>query len=147
MKKGFFLIILAFVVVLFSYFYIHKSAPMNKDNAVIRAEGLIQAINDNKPDLIYDYLTPDIRNLIDKKGFIENFKKERSYPYLTPLYLYLENLELDEDKKTGNVECVVAARLPGEKMKFMIIYVDDNYYIDVFREIADGSFIKKFDKL
>lgn len=147
-KKNIFLIIvLVFCALVFYFSQINTSSPMTEENATKRVEGFIKAVNDNNPASIYNYLTPEIKGLIDKEGFVENFAKERSYPYLTPLYLYLDDLMLSDDKKTGHVLCVVAARLPGEKMGFSIAFAEDNYYIDVFKEIADGSFIKKFDKL
>lgn len=134
-------------IALYSYFQVNISEPQTKENAFARAEGFIKAVNDNKPAKVYNYLTPEIRKLIDKEGFVQNFAKERSYPYLTPLYLYLDKLKLGDDKIKGQIECIVAARLPGERMDFSVVYVKDNYYIDAFRDIADGSFIKKFDKL
>ena len=126
-------------------FYINR--PMTKNNFIKRTEGFIEAVNENKPGLIYGYLMPSIQKLISKEDFIENFEKERSYPYLTPLYLYLDNVDLCEDRKKGSINCIVASRLPGEKMKFDIVFVDNNYYIDAFEYVADGSFIEKFKRL
>ncbi|MEG6616005.1 hypothetical protein V6C27_06125 [Peptococcaceae bacterium 1198_IL3148] len=120
---------------------------MTEENAIKQVEGFIQAVNDNNPAEVYKYLSPDIKELIDQQGFERNFAKERSYPYLTPLFLYLDKLELSEDKQSGTVECIVAARLPGQRMNFTVVYVKDNYYLVAFRDIADGSFIEKFDKL
>lgn len=143
----FLLIAVILCVLLFVFLQMDTSSRMTEENAVKRVEGFIKAVNDNEPALVYNFLTPEIKELISKEGFVENFVKERSYPYLTPLYLYLDHLELSEDKKTGHVECVVAARLPGERMDFSIVFYEDDYYIDAFRDIADGSFIKKFDRL
>lgn len=138
----FLVIILAASVMVFKI-----NQPMTKDNAIKRTEKFIEAVNANKPEDIYDYLAPTIQSLISREGFVKNFAKERSYPYLTPLYLYLEDINLSEDKTEGTITCIVASRLPGEKMKFEIIFVNNNYYIDAFSDVADGSFIKKFEKL
>lgn len=148
MKKGI-LVIGAIILSVVLFSYPHFTAPVSgtEEKALTRVEGFLTAVNHNKPALVYQYLTPDIKELIDQDGFVENFAQERSYPYLTPLYLYLEKLELSDDGKTGHVNCVVAARLPGEKMEFAVVFVDDNYYVDTFREIADGSFREKFKKL
>lgn len=135
------------LLMVLGYYFTNESRHLTEDNAKKRVQNFIDAVNENKPDVIYDYLTPDIRSLIDKEGFVENFKKERSYPYLTPLYLYLDNLQLKDAKKTGHVKCLVASRLPGEYMEFNIIFVDNNYYIDAFEDIANGSFLEKFNKL
>ena len=115
--------------------------------ARIRMEAFIRAVNENRPEKVYDYLLPSIRALIDRNGFVRNFARERSYPYLTPLYLYLEKLELDPDQPSGRAICRVAARLPGQIRSFPIIFTDGKYFVDAFRDIADGSFADKFDKL
>ncbi|RYD06971.1 hypothetical protein N752_01380 [Desulforamulus aquiferis] len=69
--------------------------------AVKRTQGFIDAVNENRPGDVYKYLTPELRNGISKEAFIENFKKERSYPYLTPLYFYLDEVKLSPDGKGG----------------------------------------------
>ncbi|WZL71676.1 hypothetical protein QBE52_11210 [Clostridiaceae bacterium 35-E11] len=140
-------ILLTMFILLCAGFIFYTNRPMTKNNAVKRVEGFIKAVNDNKPESIYNYLTPDIKEIISKEDFIESFAKERSYPYLTPLYLYLDHLTLQKDKREGIAECTVASRLPGEKMKFEIFFVKGNYYVNAFKEVADGSFIKKFEKL
>lgn len=148
MRKGLIILSIIFITaLLFTKIYSAQSSAMTEENAVKQVEGFIQAVNDNNPAEVYQYLSPDIKELIDQQGFEKNFAKERSYPYLTPLYLYLDKLELSEDKRSGKVECIVAARLPGQRMNFSVVYDQDNYYVVAFRDIADGSFIKKFDKL
>ncbi len=112
-----------------------------------RMEAFIHTVNENRPQEIYDYLLPSIRVLIDREGFVRNFARERSYPYLTPLYLYLEKLELNPDGSSGRAVCRVAARLPGQIRVFPIIFTDGDYFVNAFREIADGSFAEKFDRL
>ena len=39
------------------------------------------------PAVIYEFMTDDFRKIMDKSEFIRAFKKERSYPYLTPLFI------------------------------------------------------------
>ena len=41
------------------------------------------------PAVIYEFMTDDFRKVMDKSEFIRAFKKERSYPYLTPLDLFM----------------------------------------------------------
>ncbi|MEA1926669.1 MAG: hypothetical protein U9N73_00565 [Candidatus Auribacterota bacterium] len=129
-----------------------NALPGTKDagreaRARIRMESFLRAVNENRPEKVYDYLLPSIQSLIDREGFVRNFARERSYPYLTPLYLYLEKLELDPAQSSGRAICRVAARLPGQTRVFPIIYTNENYFIDAFREIADGSFAEKFERL
>lgn len=112
-----------------------------------RIEAFIRAVNENRPENIYYYLLPSIRALITREGFVLNYARERSYPYLTPLYLYLEKLEVDPDQSSGRALCLVAARLPGQIRIFPIIFTDEDYFVDAFRNIADGRFAEKFDRL
>ncbi|WP_156779677.1 hypothetical protein [Desulforamulus reducens] len=115
--------------------------------ATHRVQEFIDAVNDNRPRDIYLYLTPQLREKISREDFTRNFAKERSYPYLTPLYLYLDEVKLSPDKQTGEAILTVAARLPGEKMRVHLVYYRGHYYIEAFKEIVDGSYQDKFQKL
>lgn len=114
--------------------------------AEAQAKKFAQAVNENNPQELYSYLLPEIQGLLSRDEFIKNYAKERSYPYLTPLYLYLDEVKLDEGKKSGEAIFTVASRLPGEKMKVKLVYQDRQYYFDAFRAVADGSYIEKFTK-
>lgn len=107
----------------------------------------MEAVNYNRPSEIYQLLNPRLQDMITRDEFVENFKRERTYPYLTPLFVYLDKIEFKEGKTNGEVQFSVASRLPGEKMRVGIEFVDGSYYIDAFEEIVDGSFIEKFDRL
>ncbi len=115
--------------------------------AIKQINGFNEAINANKPANIYPYLIPELRGMISKETFEQNFAKERSYPYLSPLYVYLDEVLLVPDQRSGEAISTVAARLPGQKMKVKLIYIKGQYYIDAFRDIADGSYLLKFEKL
>ena len=65
------------------------------------------------PAVIYGFMTDDFRKVMDKSEFIRAFKKERSYPYLTPLFINYDRVELNEDGTTGTAYYSQAARLPG----------------------------------
>ena len=118
-----------------------------KWQAAQRVQGFIDAVNENNPGDIYPYLAPQLRERISKEDFVRNFSKERSYPYLTPLYLYLDEVKLDPDQYTGEAILTVAARLPGEKMHVQLYYYRGKYYIAAFEDIVDGSYEEKFKKL
>lgn len=111
------------------------------------AHAFARAINDNNPGVLYSYLLPEIQKMLTKEEFVKNFAHERSYPYLSPLYIYLDEINLTENKKTGEAVFTVAARLPGEKMRVKFQYINGHYFFDYFREIANGSYIEKFKKL
>ena len=115
--------------------------------AIKRVTGFNEAINANKPADIYLYLTPELRGMLTMEEFISNFAKERSYPYLSPLYVYLDEVNLNSDKRSGEAISTVAARLPGQKMSVKLVFIEGQYYIDAFRDIADGSYLTKFDKI
>lgn len=112
-----------------------------------RVNGFNEAINANRPADIYPYLISEIREMLTKEEFIRNFAQERSYPYLSPLYVYLDEVKLASDLRSGEAVSTVAARLPGQKMKVKLIYIGGQYYIDAFRDIADGSYILKFKNI
>lgn len=115
--------------------------------AIKRVNGFNEAINANKPVDIYPYLTPELRGKLTLEEFVNNFTKERSYPYLSPLYVYLDEVKLDSDRQSGEAISTVAARLPGQKMKVKLIYIRGHYYIDAFRDLADGSYLLKFQNI
>jgi len=116
-------------------------------HATMRVNGFNQAINANRPADIYPYLIPELRGMLSQEEFIQNFVKERSYPYLSPLYVYLDEVKLSADQRSGEAISTVAARLPGQKMNVNLIYISGQYYIDAFRDIADGSYLLKFQNI
>ncbi len=118
-----------------------------KWQAAQRVQGFIDAVNENNPGEVYPYLLPQLRERISKEDFVRNFAKERSYPYLTPLYLYLDEVKLAPDRYNGEAVLTVAARLPGEKMRVQVGYYRGKYYIAAFEDIVDGTFEGKFKKL
>ncbi len=115
--------------------------------ATKRINGLNEAINANKPADIYPYLIPELREMLTKEEFVQNFAKERSYPYLSSLYVYLDEVNLAADRRSGEAISTVAARLPGQKMKVKLIYIRGQYYVEAFRDIADESYLLKFQNI
>jgi len=115
-----------------------------QSHATQRVNDFNQAINANRPAEIYPYLIPELKGMLSKEEFIQNFAQERSYPYLSPLYVYLDEVKLVSDLRSGEAISTVAARLPGQKMNVKLLYISGQYYIDAFRDIADGSYLLKF---
>lgn len=116
-------------------------------NATMRVNGFNEAINANRPADIYPYLIPELREMLSKEEFMRNFAKERYYPYLSPLYVYLDEVKLASDRQSGEAISTVAARLPGQKMNVKLVYIRGQYYIEAFRDIADGSYLLKFQNI
>lgn len=122
----------------------HSSTAFEEATQV--AQRVIDSINDNNPSALYDLLSQELQNQITKSEFIKNAIQERSYPYLTPLYLYLNAISLNRDG-SADVVCVVASRLPGEIYTFFLILEDGYYRAIIFQDVVDGSFIDKFNHI
>lgn len=112
-------------------------------HAAERTQTFIDAINNNKSGIVFEMLAKEYRQQCSKETFISRFAEDRTYPYLTPLYLHLVSLALPQ-RKDGNVVCSVAARLEGEYFRFPIRYEDGDYYFLAFEQLLDGSFREKF---
>lgn len=124
-----------------------KIALKGESSAQKRLEGFAHAVNYNNPEVVYTYLTAELRGQITKEKFAENFAHERSYPYLTPFYINFLEVKLTEDKASGVGVFSVAARLPGEIYEQPFVYENGNYYMQAFENIVDGSYVKIFDRL
>lgn len=124
-----------------------NEAKPNSQQAISRIEAFVEGINYNNPEVIYEHLLKEYQDIMKKDEFAAHWNKERSYPYLTPLFIYVEDITFSQGFLEGEVRSVVAARLPGEYMYFTFKWQEDNYYIDAFSEIIDGSYLEKFDKL
>lgn len=116
----------------------------NFERASIRSQKMVKAINEKNPIIIYSLLTQEIKNIISEKEFVKNYNDELTYPYISPLYCYLQTIDLHYDVK-GTVSCKVASRLIGENFSFDIIYENGDYYFKVFEDIADGTYKNKFE--
>lgn len=100
-----------------------------------------------EPERLYDYLTKDFQSRMSREEFVRAFVKERSYPYLTPLFINYESMELAEDGRSGKAVFSQAARLPGMVYELPFVYEDGRYKVIAFEDFPDGSYLEKFDKL
>lgn len=114
------------------------------ERAFSRSKTLVDAINEQNPMVIYKLLSEDLRNQITEQEFVKNYNDELTYPYISPLYCFLQTIDLHYDVK-GDVSCKVASRLIGENFSFKIIYENGDYYFIVFKDIVNGSYIEKFE--
>lgn len=123
-------------------------APSSR-RAERRVLKFVEAINYEfrNPELIYPYLDSDYREQLTEEEFSEAFTKERSYPYLTPLFLNFESLSLEPGKRSGVARFSQAARLPGMFVNIAVIYEEGNYFFRYFEEFLDGSYLNKFERL
>ena len=114
--------------------------------AVERAESFVAAIDRNDPEAVYSFLSSDLKARIDRDGFVRNFEDDRRYPYLSPLYLYIDGLVLT-DEGGGSLSCTFAARFRGQRMVFGVVREGGTYCFSGFDDIVSGSYRDKFSKV
>lgn len=137
-------LILAIALVFFGVMRLPSARRAEK-----RVQAFAQAINYSykEPAKIYSYLDASYRSAMSESAFSEAFTKERSYPYLTPLFLNFESLSMESDKRHGLATFSQAARLPGMYVEIPVVFEDGDYYCRFFEEFLDGSYLEKFERL
>ena len=120
-----------------------------EEHALERLEASAQAIDYSykEPGKIYAFLCQDFRDQMDEEAFCEAFAKERTYPYLTPLYISKPEITLSEDGLSGTAVYLQAARLVGMTYEVSFVYENGDYYIQDWEEFLDGSYLDKFDNM
>lgn len=123
--------------------------PVSQPQATRRAQQFAREVNYNyeEPARLYPLMTKEYRQAITEADFVAAFQKERSYPYLTPLFINFDRVELAADGRTGTAYFSQAARLPGMVYTLRLTYENGNYYVTAFEEFLDGSYLEKFDRL
>ena len=94
-----------------------------------RVEEYKEAVNYGKdnPSGIYEFLTEEYKALITEEEFIEAYEKDRTYPYITPLYIWQPEIEMSEDGLTATVTYQRAARIVGMTWTAEFVYENGNY--------------------
>jgi hypothetical protein len=120
-----------------------------EEHALERLVDYAQAIDYSykEPGKIYAFLCQDFRDQMDEEAFCEAFAKERTYPYLTPLYISKPEITLSEDGLSGTAVYLQAARLVGMTYEVSFVYENGDYYIQDWEEFLDGSYLEKFDNM
>ena len=114
-----------------------------------RALAFASAVNYDykKPEKIYEFLSSEFKEKMSVEDFVKAFNKERSYPYLTPLFINYRSVEMSPDNEDGRAIYSQAARLPGMIYEVRLVYENENYYVYAFEDFLDGSYLEKFDNL
>jgi hypothetical protein len=114
--------------------------------ALERAEAYAGAINGEykTPEKIYSFLCEDFRSQMSEDEFCKAFEKERSYPYITPLYIFKPVLTMADDMRSGEAVYLQAARIVGMTYKIELVYENGDYYVDDWSQFLDGSYLTKF---
>lgn len=142
---------LAGITILFAVFFASgwTSYEPDLDRAEERANAYADAINHDyrEPEKIYRFLTAEIRSAISEEAFCEAFAKERSYPYITPLYIFYPELTIAPDRKAARVVFKQAARIVGMEYTVRLVYENGDYYVEDWERFIDGSYLNKFDHI
>lgn len=143
-----FVIAALLVAVLAGFLFNHPAiSPKGEKYAEKRVLAMAEAANANDPEKVYDFLTEELRGSCSKEEFCKNWADERSYPYLIPFWIFYRGVELENGGESGMAKFERAARLPGQFEEYGIVYENAGYYFDAFRAIADGSYVKIFERL
>ena len=103
-----------------------------EENARKRAEAYAQAVNFayETPEEIYAFVTEDVKTRLSQPAFCAAFAKDRTYPYITPLYLFYPEVSMADDGLSATVVyqqaaehyntalCKPWAYLPGRLLGF-----------------------------
>ncbi|MGN0204368.1 MAG: hypothetical protein ACI4BB_07490 [Coprococcus sp.] len=140
-------IFVAAITLLVSFKRAAARTEPSEEEAVRVARAYAEAINYEyeNPAAVYALMTSDYRSAISEEDFTEAFKKERSYPYLTPLFINYDRVEMADDLMTGTAWYSQAARLPGMVYEVKLVYEDGTYHVRDFEDFLDGSYLDKFD--
>lgn len=126
------------------------SEPRNTyRHALERAEAYAYAINHDyrQPEKIYGFLTQELKSCLTEEEFCACWEKERTYPYITPLYIFDPELTLSEDGAAADVTFRRAARLIGMEYTVRMVYENGDYYADDWHQFVDGSYLEKFEDI
>ncbi|PKM73737.1 MAG: hypothetical protein CVU91_01405 [Firmicutes bacterium HGW-Firmicutes-16] len=147
--KRLLLILICAVIVIAAACYFITAQRNTEARALMRAEAYAEAINDEykSPEKIYAFLCEDFRSQMSEDEFCQAFEKERSYPYITPLYLFKPELTMSDDKSSGEVIYLQAARIVGMTYKIELIYENGDYFVSDWSQFLDGSYLDKFKEI
>lgn len=145
------IVIVLFITIILSIslLKVYGKNNLTKENAEQRALDFANAVNYEykNPLKIYKFMSEEYKAKLSSAEFVKAFNKERSYPYLTPLFINFDSVEFTDEMKVGTAIYSQAARLPGMVYKVKLIYENNNYYIIAFEDFLDGSYLKKFENL
>ena len=117
--------------------------------AAERVNAYMEAFNrgGKEPGNIYPFLSSDLRASMSEEDFLAAYLKERSYPYITPFYVFEPVIELAPDRMTGKVTFQQAARIVGMTWECGLVFENGTYYFRDWEYLADGSYLEKFENI
>ena len=126
-----------------------RTSNQTYEHALERANAYAAAINNDyrEPEKIYAFLTEEMKAVLSEEAFCACWEKERTYPYITPLYLFYPELTLSEDAMQAQAVFQQAARIIGMEYTVQLVYENGDYYVDDWHCFADGSYLEKFKNI
>ena len=126
-----------------------SAAPQTEEAAFARAKEYAHAINyDFKtPEKIYAFLWSGFQEQMDEQEFIEAFLKERSYPYITPLYIFFPEVTGQTEEGGYIITFLQAARIVGMTYDIEMIYENGDWFVKDWEQFPDGSYLEKFESI
>ena len=123
----------------------HQTAEHDMERAQAYADAINLAYD--TPEAIYAFLTEGTRAQISQEDFCRAFAKERTYPYITPLYLFYPEVTLSDDGSEATVVYQQAARIIGMTYEIRLQYENGDYYVEDWHQFIDGSYLDKFEDI
>lgn len=129
------------------FVYCKTDTTKNMTNLEKRLDEYAYAIDYDfeSPEKIYQFMTEDYKAKLSEEEFVKAFNKERSYPYITGLYISKPEIEVNDELTSGSAVYLQAARIIGMTYEVDFVYENDDYYIKDWEEFLDGSYLEKFE--
>ncbi len=120
-----------------------------EEAALSRAKEYAHAINYEfkTPEKIYAFLWSGFREQMNEQDFVEAFVKERSYPYITPLYIFFPEVTGQTEDGGYIITFLQAARIVGMTYDIEMVYEDGNWFVKDWEQFPDGSYLEKFENI
>lgn len=150
MKKGFFALILVLLSLIAGCVCAEETAsPKTAEAAMERAKAYARSINYDfrTPEKIYPFLCSDFRKTMSEEEFTEAFNKERSYPYITPLYIFYPEITSETENGGYIITFLQAARIVGMTYDIEMVYENGDWYVVDWEQFLDGSYLDKFENI
>ena len=124
-------------------------APQTEERAMERAKDYADAINHEfkNPEKIYAFLWSGFREEMGEEAFIDAFNKERSYPYITPLYIFFPDVSGKTDEGGYIITFLQAARIVGMTYDIEMVYENGDWFVKDWEEFPDGRYLEKFENI
>lgn len=127
-----------------------KASPKRLESlALQRVEQYMEAFNrgGKEPEGIYPFLCSEYKAQISEEAFLEAYLKDRSYPYITPFYVFEPEITFSDDMLSGTVVFQQAARIVGMTWTVSFVFENGSYYFKDWDYLIDGSYLEKFEDI